>query len=72
MFGPRYMSMLFGVVFFSHQIGAFIGVWLGGWAFDAFGSYTPVWWISVGLGVFSAIVHWPIVERPAKLVAQGA
>ena len=72
MFGPRYMSMLFGVVFFSHQIGAFIGVWLGGWAYDAFGSYTLVWWISVGLGVASAAVHWPIAERPARLVAQGA
>jgi len=72
MFGPRYMSMLFGVVFFSHQIGAFIGVWLGGWAYDAYGSYTLVWWISVGLGIASAALHWPIAERPAKLVAQGA
>lgn len=72
MFGPRYMSMLFGVVFFSHQIGAFLGVWLGGWAYDAYGSYTLVWWISVGLGVFSAAVHWPIAERPARPVLQGA
>ena len=72
MFGPRYMSMLFGVVFFSHQIGAFLGVWLGGWAYDALGSYTLVWWISVGLGVFSAAVHWPIAERPVRLAAQGA
>src|SRR5690349_12505188 len=72
MFGPRYMSMLFGVVFFSHQIGAFIGVWLGGWAYDAFGSYTLVWWISVGLGVFSAAVHWPIAERPARVALQSA
>lgn len=66
MFGPRYMSMLFGVVFLSHQIGAFIGVWLGGWAYDAYGSYTLVWWISVGLGVASAALHWPIAERPAR------
>jgi MFS family permease len=72
MFGPRYMSMLFGVVFFSHQIGAFLGVWLGGWAYDAYGSTTLVWWISVGLGVASAAVHWPIAERPARLVIQGA
>jgi MFS family permease len=72
MFGPRYMSMLFGVVFFSHQIGAFIGVWLGGWAYDAFGSYTPVWWISVGLGIASAAVHWPIAERPARAALQLA
>ncbi len=72
MFGPRYMTMLFGIVFLSHQIGAFIGVWLGGWAYDAYGSYTLVWWISVGLGVFSAAVHWPIAERPVRLAAQGA
>jgi MFS family permease len=72
MFGPRYMSMLFGVVFFSHQIGAFLGVWLGGWAYDALGSYDLVWWISIALGVFSAAVHWPITERPARLAAQGA
>jgi MFS family permease len=72
MFGPRHMSMLFGVVFFSHQIGAFLGVWLGGWAYDAYGSTTLVWWISVGLGVASAAVHWPIAERPARLAAQGA
>jgi MFS family permease len=66
MFGPRYMSMLFGVVFLSHQVGAFIGVWLGGWAYDAYGSYSLVWWISVGLGVASAALHWPIAERPAR------
>jgi MFS family permease len=72
MFGPRYMSTLFGVVFFSHQIGAFLGVWLGGWAYDAYGSTTIVWWISVGLGVAAAAVHWPIAERPARLVTQGA
>ncbi len=66
MFGPRYMSMLFGLVFFSHQIGAFIGVWLGGWAYDAYGSYNLVWWISVGLGIASAALHWPIAERPAR------
>jgi MFS family permease len=72
MFGPRYISMLFGLVFLSHQIGAFIGVWLGGWAYDTFGSYTLVWWISVGLGVLSAAVHWPIAERPARVALQGA
>ena len=72
MFGPRHMSMLFGVVFFSHQIGAFLGVWLGGWAYDALGSYDLVWWISIALGVASAAVHWPIAERPARPVLQGA
>ncbi len=59
-FGPRYMSMLFGIVFLSHQIGGFLGAWLGGYVFDATGSYNLVWWISVALGVFSGIVHWPI------------
>jgi MFS family permease len=64
MFGPRYMSMLFGIVFFSHQVGAFLGVWLGGWAYDVFGSYALVWWLSVALGLISAALHWPIAERP--------
>jgi MFS family permease len=59
-FGPRYMSMLFGIVFLSHQIGGFLGAWLGGYFFDATGSYDMVWWIAVGLGIFSGIVHWPI------------
>jgi MFS family permease len=63
MFGPRYMATLFGIVFFSHQIGAFLGVWLGGRMYDAIGSYSPVWWTSVALGVFAALVHWPISER---------
>jgi|GEM_PF-9809 MFS family permease len=62
-FGPRYMSMLFGLVFLSHQVGGFLGAWLGGYVFDALGSYDLVWWISVGLGVFSGIVHWPIREQ---------
>lgn len=64
MFGTRYLATLFGFVFFSHQVGSFLGVWLGGFLYDRTGSYTPVWWISVGLGVFAAIVHMPIVERP--------
>ena len=63
MFGPRYMATLFGVVFFSHQIGAFLGVWLGGRLYDAIGSYGFVWWTAVALAVFAAIVHWPISER---------
>ena len=64
MFGPRYMATLFGFVFFSHQIGAFLGVWLGGRLYDATGSYDAIWWISIALGLFAAIVHWPISERP--------
>lgn len=63
-FGTRYMSMLFGIVFLFHQIGGFLGAWLGGYFFDATGSYDIVWWIAVGLGVFSGIVHWPIREEP--------
>ncbi len=69
MFGTRYLGMLGGVVFFSHQIGSFLGVWLGGYLFDLFGTYNPVWWLGVGLGIFAAIVHWPIQE--AAVVRPG-
>lgn len=69
MFGPRYMSTLFGVVFLSHQVGAFLGVWLGGWLYDTVGSYDLVWWTSVALGVLAALVHWPIAERPVARAA---
>jgi len=62
-YGLRYMGTLYGIVFFSHQLGSFLGVWLGGRMYDAFGSYTAVWWIGVGVGAFSAIVHLPIRER---------
>ncbi len=63
MFGTRHLGLLGGLVFFSHQIGSFLGIWLGGYFFDKFGSYDPVWWLGVGLGVFAAVVHWPIEER---------
>ena len=65
MFGTRHLGMLGGIVFFSHQIGSFLGVWLGGYLYDQFGSYNPVWWLGVALGVFAAIVHWPIQETAA-------
>ncbi len=65
MFGTRYMATLYGFVFLSHQVGAFLGVWLGGKLFDIYGTYDPVWWLSIALGVFAALVHWPIKERAA-------
>lgn len=65
MFGVRNLGMLFGVVFFSHQVGAFLGVWLGGVVFERTGSYDVVWWLSVVLSLLAALIHYPIVERPA-------
>lgn len=64
MFGTRYMATLYGIVFFSHQVGGFLGVWLGGRLYDATGSYDVVWWLSAALGLYAALVHWPIRERP--------
>ncbi len=64
LFGLRYMGTLYGLVFFSHQLGSFLGVWLGGVLHDQFGSYTVVWWVGVGTGLLSTIVHLPINERP--------
>jgi MFS family permease len=63
-FGLRYMGTLFGIVFLSHQIGSFIGIWLGGRMYDAYGDYTVVWWVGVAVGAFSALVHLPIRETP--------
>ena len=71
MFGTRYMATLFGFVFFSHQVGSFLGVWLGGMLYDATGSYDGVWWLSVALGLFAAVVHLPIVERPVPRPAMA-
>ena len=63
MFGTRYAATLFGFVFLSHQIGSFFGVWLGGLFHDIYGSYDPVWWMSVALGIFAAVINWPIREQ---------
>lgn len=68
-YGLRYMGTLYGIVFLSHQIGSFMGVWLGGRLYDITGDYTMVWWIGIGVGAFSAIVHLPIRERPVGLPA---
>ena len=72
MFGTRWLAMLFGFAFFSHQVGGFLGVWLGGIVFDSYGSYNPVWWLSVLFGVLSAIINLPIVEQPVGRLAPAA
>ena len=64
MFGTRWMATLFGFAFFSHQVGGFLGVWLGGVLFERTGSYNVVWWLSVVLGIISALINLPIVEKP--------
>ncbi len=69
MFGTRYMATLYGFVFLSHQVGSFLGVWLGGKLYDVYGSYDPVWWMGVALGVFACLVNLPIKERPAASFA---
>jgi MFS family permease len=72
MFGVRYMATLFGFVFFSHQVGSFLGVWLGGVLYERTGSYDVVWWLGVALGIFAALVHLPIRERPVERLAPAA
>jgi MFS family permease len=69
MFGTRYMATLYGFVFLSHQIGSFFGVWLGGRFYDLYGNYDLVWWMGVALGLFAALVHWPIREERAPAFA---
>jgi predicted MFS family arabinose efflux permease len=70
-FGTRWMSMLFGVVFLSHQLGSFTGLWLAGTLYDMTKSYDIMWWISIALGLFAAAVHWPIQERPVQRLAMS-
>ena len=69
-FGVQHLSMLGGFVFFSHQIGSFLGVWLGGYLYDATGSYDIVWYIAIGLGVFAGLVNLPVKESPIQRPAQ--
>jgi MFS family permease len=76
-FGVAHMSMLGGFVFFSHQVGSFMGVWLGGLLYDRTGSYDIVWYIAIGLGLFAAAVNWPVRETPIqrgpqRLAPEGA
>ena len=71
-FGPRYMATLFGFVFLSHQVGSFLGIWLGGFLYDRYGSYDLIWWLSIALGLIAALLHWPIDERAvARLRTQS-
>ena len=64
MFGTRYMAMLYGFAFFSHQVGGFLGVYIGGLLYEIYGSYHVVWWLSIALGIASAVINLPIVEKP--------
>jgi predicted MFS family arabinose efflux permease len=66
MFGTRYMAMLYGFAFFSHQVGGFLGVWLGGLLYEVYGNYSVVWWLSIVLGLVSALINLPIKEQPVQ------
>jgi MFS family permease len=72
MFGPTHLSMLWGIVFFSHQLGSFLGGWGAGRLYDLQGNYDLMWWIAVGLGLFAAAIHWRIRERPVARLAMAA
>ncbi len=72
MFGTRWMATLFGFAFFSHQVGGFLGVWMGGYLFERTGSYDVIWWLSIALGIASAVINLPIVERPIVRTAAAA
>lgn len=63
-YGIKYMATLYGIVFFSHQLGSFVGVYLGGVLYDMYGSYTTVWWLGIAVGVFSSLIHLPVREEP--------
>lgn len=70
-YGLKYMGTLYGIVFFSHQLGSFLGVWLGGRLYDLYGSYDVVWWVGVGVGAFSAIIHLPVRETPRQSLSSA-
>jgi predicted MFS family arabinose efflux permease len=72
-FGPRWLSTLYGIVFLSHQVGSFLGAWLGGWFYDLYQSYDRLWWVSIGVSLMAAVLHLPIREVPsARLRALAA
>jgi predicted MFS family arabinose efflux permease len=68
-FGTQWISMLFGFVFLSHQVGSFVGLWLAGVSYDLTKSYNFMWWISIAMSLFAALVHWPIKEQPVARLA---
>jgi hypothetical protein len=72
MFGTRWLATLAGMAFFSHQVGGFLGVWLGGVVFVNTGSYDAVWWLSILFGLLSAVVNLPIVEKPVQRLATAS
>ena len=69
MFGTRWLATLAGIAFFSHQVGGFLGVWLGGLVFDRTGSYNAVWWLAILFGILSGLINLPIVEKPVPRLA---
>ncbi len=69
MFGPRYLATLYGMVFLSHQLGSFSGVWMGGRIYDQTGSYGPVWYAIIAAGFVAALLHWPINDQPLAKAA---
>jgi predicted MFS family arabinose efflux permease len=71
-FGPRWLSTLYGIVFFSHQVGSFMGAWMGGWLYDKYHSYDLLWWASVAVALLAAAIHLPIREHPAPRLAAAA
>lgn len=72
-FGVRFLATLFGFVFLSHQLGSFVGVWMGGRLYDAYGNYDGMWWAGIFFGIVAALLHWPINEKPLpRLSAQTA
>jgi predicted MFS family arabinose efflux permease len=71
-FGPKHLSMLYGVVFFSHQIGSFVGAWVGGIWYDLYGNYEAMWWLNVGFGIFAFVINWLIRDPTPKAPAFAA